>query len=243
MSKDVVSETHSTDESNVVERRIGLAAPFAGIAGIFVFSVAFAGIGLALFGEGSDPGPDIQTVLFGFAGSWAGMLTGILWASNSSFRGLPDLLGLRFRRSDLWLGFGVALAAQVITVLVFLPVKLISPDAYSQVNDSAQELTSVATGWWIPPFVICVCVIAPLMEELFFRGVVLKAASQHWGVASGVFVSAFVFGIIHFQNYETIPLVVFGILLALATVKTGRLGSAIIAHMVFNSVSLIVLLG
>ena len=243
MSKDVVSEADSADEPNTAERRIGLAAPFAGLVGIFVFSVAFAGISFALFGEGSEPGPDIQTVLFGFAGSWAGMLTGIAWANNLSFRGLPALLGLRFRRSDLWLGAGVAFAAQIITVLIFLPVKFISPDAYSQVNDSAQELTSVATGWWIPPFVICVCLIAPLMEELFFRGVVLKAASQHWGVASGIFVSAFVFGIIHFQNYETIPLVVFGILLALVTVKTGRLGPAVIAHVIFNSVSTVVLLG
>ncbi len=225
------------------EYQIGLGPVFAGIFGILTCSTLFATIDV-LSSAGSDhTQTTLRAVLLGLLGSWAGMAIGIAWACGFSFDATSDRLGFRFRWSDIPLGILTGVASQLVLVwLVYLPVKWISPATYSHVSDSAKQLTSVATGWGVLPFVLGVCVLGPIFEELFFRGVMLRALTQKWGPAAGVLISSIAFALIHFEKIETIALAVFALLLALITLRIRRLGLAIVAHMAFNSVSVFALL-
>jgi membrane protease YdiL (CAAX protease family) len=57
-----------------------------------------------------------------------------------------------------------------------------------------------------------------------------------------VVISSAVFGAIHFQIYDLPALFGFGVVAALLTVRTGRLGPAVWAHVAFNLTAVVSLL-
>ncbi len=91
---------------------------------------------------------------------------------------------------------------------------------------------------WIRALTILSAVIlAPIVEELIFRGVLFRAIAQasssFWPAA---FISGLAFGLIHYSVPHTIlPLVVFGVVLAYAYARSGSLTLVILIHAVFNA--------
>lgn len=86
-------------------------------------------------------------------------------------------------------------------------------------------------------------VLAPLTEEIVFRGVVLPAAGDRWGVVAGVLVSATLFAAIHFQPLVMLVVLPGGVAFALLAVRFRSLWAAILGHSLFNAISLLALLG
>jgi membrane protease YdiL (CAAX protease family) len=54
--------------------------------------------------------------------------------------------------------------------------------------------------------------------------------------------SSFVFAAVHFQVYDFPALFGFAVVLGVLTVRTGRLGPAIAAHVFFNTAAVVTLL-
>jgi hypothetical protein len=97
--------------------------------------------------------------------------------------------------------------------------------------------------------VLFVAVLTPIAEELFFRGLFLRAAGRKWGLPIGVAVSSFVFGCFHFEGsvvhgiFIVVVTAIYGSVFALLVVRAeGRLGPAIVAHACVNGVGVIALL-
>lgn len=91
-----------------------------------------------------------------------------------------------------------------------------------------------------------ICVGSPLVEELFFRGLLLRALiggctnfMTRAAVPVAVVVVGVVFGLVHFEALELPALAGFGILLGAIATKTGRLGTGIFAHATFNAAAFI----
>ena len=84
-------------------------------------------------------------------------------------------------------------------------------------------------------------VVAPVVEELFFRGLLLRSMVQRWGTRVGVVGSSVIFGATHFQAIQFPALALAGLLFAVLAVRAGRLGPAIAAHAGFNAATVIVL--
>lgn len=78
-------------------------------------------------------------------------------------------------------------------------------------------------------------ILAPIAEELIYRGVVLRCAAKVSG-RFAIFFSAFIFGIMHGNPYQFVLGFLIGIPLAMVTIKTGSIIPAIICHMVNNLV-------
>lgn len=175
---------------------------------------------------------------------WAGLLGAPLWSSFlKGRRSLAADFGLRMRWTDVPLGLAVGLGAQVV-LLVGLTVlyELLGLDL-DKVGASAKELTASADDVvGVVLLVAIVAVAAPLFEELFYRGLWLRAVEHRWGTTSAVVLSSLVFGAIHFQIYDFPALAGFGLVAAVLTVRTGRLGPAIWAHVAFNLAAVITLL-
>ena len=87
---------------------------------------------------------------------------------------------------------------------------------------------------------ILVCVVAPVVEEFFFRGF-FYAALRNWrGVWPAAVITGFVFGAIHFGSAEAgaiVPLMVFGLGLCLLYQWTGSLYPCIALHALNNSLA------
>ena len=85
--------------------------------------------------------------------------------------------------------------------------------------------------------IFTIVVIAPLFEELVFRGVLLPVLSREFGVSLGIVISALVFGIAHLSIGELPPLFVLGIGLAILRLSTGRLFPCVLMHSLWNGIT------
>jgi len=81
-------------------------------------------------------------------------------------------------------------------------------------------------------------VLAPLAEEVLFRGVLLSALSRRWGTAVAVFGSSAVFSAMHVSPIAVPPIFVLALVLGWLFVRTRSLTVCIVAHSVFNGFGL-----
>ena len=79
--------------------------------------------------------------------------------------------------------------------------------------------------------------LAPLFEEIIFRGILLPTLSRDFGVISGIIVSAFIFALAHLSLGEMPPLFVLGIGLGITRIASGSLFSSVIMHSLWNGLT------
>jgi membrane protease YdiL (CAAX protease family) len=83
-------------------------------------------------------------------------------------------------------------------------------------------------------------VLAPVCEEIFFRGMLYRYLRAHWPVWAAVVGSASLFGLAHFSGLDRLtlwPVFTFmGIVLALLYEWTGSLGNTILLHSLNNAI-------
>jgi membrane protease YdiL (CAAX protease family) len=202
---------------------------------------------MVLSGHQDDSFDDLPLGLVALAqvGMWAGFLLVPWFASQLKGRGVVDDFGVRATGWDALTGGLVGIASQLILIpLLYAPVVLLDWLDSDELSESARELTDRATNAFdVTMLVLIVVIAAPIFEELFYRGLVLRSIEKRFGTWPAVLGSGTLFGVSHFNAPLSMPgLVAFGIVLGLLVVRTGRLGPAMAAHVAFNTVTVIVLL-
>lgn len=84
--------------------------------------------------------------------------------------------------------------------------------------------------------IIIPLVIAPILEELLFRGILLEYLSRTNGVMMAVVLSSFFFSLHHLTLSQLLPAFLGGIYLGVLYLKTYSLSSTILAHVCFNMI-------
>jgi uncharacterized protein len=174
---------------------------------------------------------------------WAGWIAALLVAANKG-DGLVGDLGIRGRWPDAPIGLAIGVVSQVVVLpLLYLPVLELLGRDVDDLSAPAENLVaraSGATGWVL--LVVMVAIGAPVLEELFYRGLLLRSLQKR-GMSDGwaCVVSGVAFGAMHMQALQFFGLAVFGIVLAVLAVRTGRLGTAVWAHIGFNATTVLVL--
>lgn len=82
-------------------------------------------------------------------------------------------------------------------------------------------------------------VVAPVVEELLFRGVILDGLQIRYNVKTAVIVSSGLFAITHILPHAVVNAFFLGFFFAWLKLKTGSLRLCMIAHALYNSVPLI----
>jgi len=82
------------------------------------------------------------------------------------------------------------------------------------------------------------CVVAPLCEELFFRGFLCPSIRDRFGVAAGVVASSLVFALVHLGLPNQMATFVLGVAFCLVYERSGTLVAPVVAHAIFNGVQL-----
>jgi len=80
-------------------------------------------------------------------------------------------------------------------------------------------------------------ILAPLFEEIIFRGILLPTLSRDFGVIFGILISAFIFALAHLSLGEMPPLFVLGIGLGITRIASGSLLSSVIMHSLWNGLT------
>lgn len=91
-------------------------------------------------------------------------------------------------------------------------------------------------------FVILAVIVAPIWEEIVFRGILYPMFRGLRDRVFALLVTGFLFGMVHGHGPALIPLTFLGVALAWFYEKTGKLGYCIALHAVFNGVTATTLL-
>lgn len=139
------------------------------------------------------------------------------------------------------IGIGVGISGFLIANLIVLMFQASTgvitepPDQAILENAEAGGLATILSS-------LVAVVMAPIVEELVFRGVLFQSLRRRLGLWPGIGLSSIVFAIVHFEVqqplYATI-LLLFGAWLAAALHRTGSLVVPIVAHATFNGIAII----
>lgn len=175
---------------------------------------------------------------------WLGYAGVPLFVARFKGRGLVQDFRLWIRSVDLPLGIAVGLASQFVLVpLLSAPMLRLLDKSTEDLNAVAKSLTDRATDpLGVVLLILVVAIAAPIIEELFFRGLVLRSIENRLGPAWAIVLSGLVFGATHFELLQLPALAGFGMVLGYVAWRTGRLGPSIVAHMAFNGVAVASLL-
>ena len=88
-------------------------------------------------------------------------------------------------------------------------------------------------------FFVLAVLMAPVFEEMFFRGFLFRGLATSWGWQWGAVVSAAIFGLAHLQLDVFVPLFALGYALAWVYHRTGSVWTSITLHGVFNGISVL----
>lgn len=81
---------------------------------------------------------------------------------------------------------------------------------------------------------ISACVLAPIMEEVIFRGFFLQRMAYKWGIKRAVIISSLIFGLGHF---DVIGAFMFGVIMCLLYIKTKNIWTNIAVHALNNLIA------
>jgi membrane protease YdiL (CAAX protease family) len=219
-------------------RRAPLWLPFLIMIGAFAgASVVFALLavlsGLELDADRTPAGVSLGATLV----QDGLLIAGAILAVRVYERGAgPDWFG--FRRPALWPAIGwsivVYLAFGFATALVVLAF------GEPQEQQLVESLRNESSTLVLASYCVLICLIAPVAEEVFFRGFMFRVFAARMGILWAALLNGLVFGLVHLTGgplESGIVLLVLGAGFCLLFWKTGSLLPSMALHAINNSIS------
>lgn len=138
-------------------------------------------------------------------------------------------------RDILWAIAGF-LAYFILTLVVGIVARLLIPGAdYDQDQDIG--FNQLVTNWQFILTFVSLVVVAPIAEELIFRGYLLGKLLRHVPVWLAIVLSAALFAVAHGQFNVALDTFALGIVLAFVRVKSGSVWPSVLIHAIKNAVA------
>ena len=219
---------------------------------LLVIVATITGHGSQIAQLATQPVPPAWVEVTGLVGLWFGFIGAIVLTSR--LRGTGSVvrdMGLTIRPWDVLTGPLIGLGGQLLLLpVLYLPLEHVVPHLNQRLKVPAQHLTGGFPGSDLAVIAFLTVVVVPVIEETFFRGLVLRAllrvckgAGPVMGVALAAVADGIIFGLAHFELLELLGLSAFGAVLALMAYKFRRLGPGIFAHGTFNLLAILSVAG
>ena len=146
----------------------------------------------------------------------------------------------RFRWRDIGLGFAGSLVGRMMAGVVIAPI----PSPFFKLRAPDRTIFDDAAGGWVAWAVVIgvACIGAPLVEELFFRGLLQSRLVTRYGVGRGLAITTVLFGAAHLAAWQGPVTLLYGLSIAGAGLvlgvmrqTSGSLGPPTMAHVFFNA--------
>jgi CAAX protease family protein len=215
-----------------------------GFVGALALSIIFSWLAGA---SGARP-LTVPNLVLGEFGLWAGLCAAAYIVTHRRPGGTLADLGFRTPTgSEIGIGIGVGFGALFAASRFELVLRSMFPDTGGNTHLFSAPSPSFALVFAVG---LLACVGAPIVEELFFRGLVQTVLTRTLGTAPAIVVQAVLFGMAHFQfgmtfNQAAIrcgTVMVLGLVNGCLRANTGRLGTGIVAHATYNSIVTVVAL-
>lgn len=217
--------------------RWGLWDVVIGLASTIVVGL---GVGALLYAANA---PVAMVVLLGTTAPWVILAGYPLLVARLKGNGARIDFGLRLTWGDTgWAVLG-GLAALLLAGIAAVLVQLMEPDITSLAAEAAAELSAESGRAAIVAFALMVMVGAPVVEELFFRGLLFSSLRKRgFGVVVTILVSGVGFAGFHLEPVRFLILLPSGIVLGWVRWRTGSTGAAMVTHGMINAPGALALL-
>lgn len=211
---------------------------------IVLWLLATVAANIAVVGVASD----VATLLNGGQPSVFGSLV-TLTVPQASLVGAAALLvyapralaGLRLLPAagllrSMAIGLGLAIPSWIGAQLIgYLTLRLLEPFGMKPDAGIAERALSTAD-----PVVLAIAlvVVAPVAEEIFFRGVAFNAWEREYGSTRALYGSALLFAVVHGSIFFIPSIAALGIVLGLVYRATRSLPATMVLHATFNGITL-----
>jgi membrane protease YdiL (CAAX protease family) len=205
---------------------------------VWLFLGWLAGLAAALLAQmvlsRADPGGFARGLLRispNVAGAGVVVLLGL------SRAGAPAARVLSLRAPVPWVVLSsIALALLAAAINTWLDRLLPMPEAIQELFRGILTYRTVSEFFGVFSFLI---VVAPVTEELMFRGLFLHRLTEAYGTVPGIVGSAICFGVFHILPWQVVGAVIAGGYLGWLVARTGSVYLAMAAHAVFNLVPVV----
>jgi membrane protease YdiL (CAAX protease family) len=219
-------------------RRVPLWSPFAVAFAAFVLaSIAYAVI-VGVAGLSADEADKVPGPVLGATFVQDALLIGgaMLLVQLSVRSGAARSLGLLRTR----LGPALGWAAAVLATFWLVSALLVAIFGEPPQQDITEEIKTENGALALAGYVSITCLLAPLAEEMFFRGLLFPVLRARFGVAWGVVVTGALFSVVHAVGSPPETLIVLFVLgagLCLLYLRTGSLLPCIGLHAFNNAIA------
>ena len=134
----------------------------------------------------------------------------------------------------------------LITIILLLFVGLLNQylltnffDIEIKPQEILEKFKELENSFEISIFVIGSAVVAPIYEELLFRGIIFPKLIQKTNFTVALLLSSLIFAVLHFHLSALLPLFVLSIILSITYLYTSTIWASISLHALFNLISII----
>jgi membrane protease YdiL (CAAX protease family) len=220
-----------------------LAFLFATLGGLIGELIAISASGAHTRSDGSIrvTAPILLGAVVGQYGAWlAWMYTA---SKRKGFGSLRADFGFVVDAVRDWPMIPLGLALEIVAAIALIPVTRLVKHTPQNV---VQELDT-AHGAKLVVLVVTALLVAPVVEELFFRGLLLRSLQRRLSAPYAVAISALAFGLAHvvfdWGSGAVLPaLVALGMISGIFAVRTGNLSRSILLHVGFNLLAVLAVL-
>jgi uncharacterized protein len=187
--------------------------------------------------------PTSVQILVGTTAPWLAFAGWPLFTTWRRGNGPRIDLGLRLTWSDTGWGVLAGASGLIVAAIAALITRFFVPDLTSTAADAANELQDSAGRTSLVVFALIVMVGAPVVEELFFRGLLFAALRKRGlGALPTIVLTAVIFAGFHFEPLRFFVLLPTGLLLGWVRSHTGSTGASMVAHGLVNAPGALLLL-
>jgi len=154
-------------------------------------------------------------------------------------------LGISRQKNMKELFFGIAMGLPLFIAAVVtasITQYFIKPTKTDVLTESVTRIsTGSISGWAIFLLVITLVVLAPICEEIFFRGYLYPIIRNKMPAGSAMLINGAIFAAAHFELVGFLPRMLLGLGLAYMYDKKRSLVSPVIGHALYNGLLLLLL--
>lgn len=136
---------------------------------------------------------------------------------------------------------GIVLFLLLVSIAFTLIVVLVPSLDVNQSQDVGFEFGKLGWGLWVS-FAFTV-VVVPIIEELYFRGIILPAVTKRFGWIIGIAGSSMIFALLHGQYNVMIYTFVLGCVLSVMYIRLKSIVPGIFLHILNNAIAFILIAG
>ncbi len=224
----------------------------AGVSSFVVYLASYIGLGAAaaIAGEGiGEKWVDASYMGLVIACALAAYALGMSVLTGNTRRAGLDWREIGYRtRSvgrDVLTGLGGFIAALPFLFVAAMITWALGQTVFKHVPTPEQPFQGIVSSGGVLAIVLTfvgASVVAPFVEETFFRGVLYTTLRGKMGVWGAMAISAAMFAVVHPLPGGFLPIFALGCVFALMRERTGSLAPSMVCHCVYNTVQLLIVL-